>query len=81
MVTGRMADTYDYRYDENWQLTKCTEKLQNGSITEYDKDGNRLFTKVFIKLIIELHIKRQKNQVEDGIQTRSVINGSIFKND
>ena len=32
-------------YDENWQLTKCTETLQNGIITEYDyqydKDGNR----------------------------------------
>ena len=36
---------YEYRYDENWQLTKCTEKLQNGITTEYDyqydKDGNR----------------------------------------
>ena len=39
------TSTYEYRYDENWQLTKCTEKLQNGIITEYDyqydKDGNR----------------------------------------
>lgn len=40
------ASTYEYRYDENWQLTKCIEKLQNGSITEYDyqydKDGTLL---------------------------------------
>ena len=39
------TSTYDYRYDENWQLTKCTERLQNGITTEYDyqydKDGNR----------------------------------------
>ena len=39
------TSTYEYRYDENWQLTKCTETLQNGIITEYDyqydKDGNR----------------------------------------
>ena len=37
--------TYSYRYDENWQLTSCTETIQGKVKTTYeywyDADGNR----------------------------------------
>ncbi|XCP87195.1 RHS repeat-associated core domain-containing protein [Roseburia hominis] len=40
-----VTTTRSYTYDENWQLTKCTEKEENKGTTtyeyQYDADGNR----------------------------------------
>ena len=37
--------------------------------------------RVFIGLIIEPHIKRQKDHEEYGIRIRRINNGSVYEND
>ena len=73
------------RFDADPEIADAWYRLTNGTYNQNDIDllNHEYFESkfVFIRLIIERHIIKQKNQEEYGIHIRRIINGSICEND